>query len=81
MNSLLKIYDTNCWYTMEIDKTQWLEKGSNKSEDCIAFELNTCDCGETMPADAKIPEETTFVMSMEDAKYMKAFLEVALDNS
>lgn len=81
MNSLLKIYDTNCWYTMDIDKTQWLKKAGDELKDCITFELNTCDCGETMPENAKIPEETTFVMSMEDAKYMKAFLEVALDNS
>ena len=81
MKSLLKIYDAKCWYNMEIDKTQWLEEGSNKSEDCITFELNTCDCGKPMPANAKIPEETTFVMNIDDAKYLKAFLEAALDNS
>ncbi len=81
MNSLLKIYDTKCWYSMEIDKTQWLKKGGDELKDCITFELNTCDCGETMPADAKIPEETTFIMNIEDAKYLKAFLEAALDNS
>ena len=28
----------------------------------------------------KIPVETTFIMSIEDAKYLKSFLEVALNN-
>jgi len=80
---MLKTYDKNNWLSIIIDKTQWLDKDSSQTdqpEDCISFELNNVDNGEPIPEYAKIPEETTFVMSIEDAKYLKAFLEVALNN-
>jgi len=45
----------------------------------LTIELNNIDIDE-LPKNVKIPNETTFVMSLEDAKHLKAFLDVALNN-
>jgi len=65
---------------MEIDKGEWRNEDKDQLEDCICFELNNVDNLIPIPKDIKIPDETTFVMSIEDAKHLKAFLEVALNN-
>jgi hypothetical protein len=76
----LKTYDKNFFYSMEIDKSKWRNKDKDQLEDCIVFELNNFDNLTPIPKDIKIPDETGFVMSIEDAKHLKAFLEVALNN-
>ena len=63
---------------MEIEKTQWYNSDKNWNEDVIMFELNNIDNDE-LPKHAKIPNETGFLMSVEDAKQLKAFLELALN--
>lgn len=75
---ILKSFDKNYWYSMEIEKTQWYNSDKNWNEDAIMFELNNIDNDE-LPKHAKIPNETGFLMSVEDAKQLKAFLEVALN--
>jgi len=65
---------------MEIDKGKWSDKDNDQLEDCICFELNNVDNLIPIPKDIKIPDETTFIMSIEDAKHLHAFLEVTLNN-
>ncbi len=73
---ILKTFDNNHWYSMEIEKCQW-NNADRKNEPAISFELNNIN--DDVPKHAKIPNETGFIMSVEDAKYLKAFLEVALN--
>lgn len=73
---ILKTFDNNNWYSMEVEKGRW-NNVEGKDEDAVIFELNNID--DEVPKHAKIPNETGFVMSIEDAKYLKAFLEVALN--
>ena len=73
----LKTLDKNFWYSMEIEKTRWHNQDKNWDEDVISFELNNID--NDIPKHAVIPNETGFVMSIEDAKYLKSFLDVALN--
>ena len=77
---ILKTYDKNFFYSMEIDKGEWKNQDTDQLEDCICFELNNADVVLPIPKDIKIPDETTFIMSVEDAKHLKGFLEVALNN-
>ena len=77
---ILKTYDKNFFYSMEIDKGKWRNKDKDQLEDCIVFELNNTEDFIPVPDDIKIPDETTFIMSVEDAKHLKGFLEVALNN-
>lgn len=65
---------------MEIDKGKWSDKDNDQLEDCICFELNNVDNLIPIPKDIKIPDETTFIMSIEDAKHLNAFLEVTLNS-
>ena len=74
----LTTLDKNFLYSIAIEKAQWHNRDEGKLEDCISFELNNID--DDVPNHAKIPVETTFIMSIEDAKYLKSFLEVALNN-
>ena len=74
---LLKAFDKNLWYSIDIEKTEWIDKHTEQKEDVIYFELN--NVRDDIPKHAIIPNETAFVMSIEDAKYLKAFLEVALN--
>ena len=74
----LTTLDKNFLYSIAIEKAQWHNRDEGKLEDCISFELNNID--DDVPDDAKIPIETTFIMSIEDDKYLKSFLEVALNN-
>lgn len=58
--------DKNGSYTMHIDYCEW----SNDREKAISFELNN-----TVQNDKDlIPDETTFIMSFEDAKELHAWL-------
>lgn len=77
---ILTTLDKNYWYSMEIEKTEWNNPDEDKLEDCISFELNNFDNLIPIDESVKIPVETTFIMSIEDAKYLKSFLEVALNN-
>ena len=61
---------------MEVEKCQQ-NNDERKNEDAISFELNNIQ--DEVPKHAKIPNETAFIMSIEDAKHLKAFLEVALN--
>ena len=69
----IKTYDLNFWYSLEVEKCEMSD-----DVQAISFELNNVQ--EEVPSHAKIPEETTFVMSIEDAKHLKAFLDVALSS-
>ena len=75
---LLKAFDKNLWYSIDIEKTKWIDNHTEHKEDVLYFELN--NVRDDIPKHAIIPNETAFVMSIEDAKYLKAFLEVALNN-
>ena len=77
---ILKTYDKNFFYSMEVYKSEWKNQDTDQLEDCICFELNNADVVLPIPRDIKIPDETTFIMSVEDAKHLKGFLEVALNN-
>ena len=77
---ILKTFDKNDIYSMEIHKTEWRNQYEGQNEDCISFELNNIDDLTPIDERVKIPVETTFLMSIEDAKYLKSFLEVALNN-
>jgi len=74
---ILKAFDKNFWYSIDIEKTEWIDKHTEQKEDVIYFELNNVP--DDVPKHAIIPNETGFVMSIEDAKYLKAFLEVAIN--
>lgn len=74
---MLKAFDKNFWYSIDIEKTEWIDKHTEQKEDVIYFELNNVK--DDVPNHAIIPNETGFVMSIEDAKYLKAFLDVALN--
>ena len=74
---MLKAFDKNFWYSIDIEKTEWIDKHTEQREDVIYFELNNVK--DDVPNHAIIPNETGFVMSIEDAKYLKAFLDVALN--
>lgn len=73
---IIKSFDTNGWYSMEVQKNQWLNSDSDELSDTITFELNNTDW---CPEKKQIPEETTFVMKLSDAKYLKSYLDVALN--
>lgn len=73
---IIKSFDANGWYSMEVQKNQWSDRDSEELHDTITFELNST---EWCPKKEQIPEETTFIMKVEDAKYLKAFLDVALN--
>lgn len=72
----IKSFDTNGWYSMQIEKNKWSACDSPELQDTISFELNNTDF---CPDKYQIPEETTFNMKIEDAKYLKAFLDVILN--
>ena len=76
----LTTLDKNFLYSIAIEKAQWHNRDEGKLEDCISFELNNFDNLIPIDESVKIPGETTFIMSIEDAKYLKSFLEVALNN-
>lgn len=75
----IETYDNNGWYSMKVEKCQW-ENSDKELQDSISIELNNIDDDE-LPKYAKIPDETTFIMTLEDAKYLKAFLDVALNGA
>ncbi len=77
---ILKTLDKNFLYSIAIEKVQWHNRDEGKLEDCISFELNNIDNLIPIDESVKIPVETTFIMSIEDAKYLKSFLEVALNS-
>ena len=71
---ILRSFDLNYWYEMDISTG---EHGSNR-EKAICFELN--NLSEDTPEMVKVPEETIFIMSIQDAKQLIAWLETVLVN-
>jgi hypothetical protein len=65
--------DKNMWYTMDIEKCEW----SSDHIAVISFELNNLSDYTKYP----IPDETGFIMSIEDAKQLHAWLGVVLNGS
>jgi len=72
----IKSFDTNFWYSFNISKGEWVNKTTDKLEDIISFEMWS---EQSCPEDCKVPDETGFTMSIEDAYVLKAFLEVTLN--
>jgi hypothetical protein len=64
--------DLNDLYRLDIDKCNW----GNEKIPSISFELNNLFKGTKYP----IPNETTFVMSIEDAKELHAWLGTFVNN-
>lgn len=69
----LTTIDKNDWYTLEVQHDLW----SSDNIPVITFELNNLSDETKYP----IPNETTFVMSMEDAKQLHAFLGVIINHT
>ena len=64
--------DNNSWYTLEVEKCDWMNQ-----EPSISFELNNLHEDTKYP----VPDETCFIMSMQDAKQLHAWLGVVLNGS
>lgn len=62
----LTAIDNNNWYILDIEKCTW----SSEKIQSVSFELNNLSEDTKYP----IPNETTFVMSIEDAKQLGTFL-------
>lgn len=62
----LTAIDNNNWYILDIEKCTW----SSENTPSVSFELNNLSEDTKYP----IPNETTFVMSIEDAKQLGTFL-------
>jgi hypothetical protein len=77
--------DKNNWYTIDIEKSKWCEERidvisfelNNIYIDVISFELNNIYTDTKYP----IPNETSFIMGIEDAKQLHAWLGVVLNGS
>lgn len=69
--------DKNNWYIMDIEKCEWNDRMHDKLLPSISFELNN------LSEDTKylIPNETGFIMSIEDAKELHAWLGAVLNGS
>jgi len=65
--------DKNYWYIMDIEKREW----SSDYIPVISFEFNNLSDVTEYP----IPNETGFIMSIEDAKQLHAWLGVVLNGS
>lgn len=63
--------DNNEWYALEVQHALW----SSDNLSVITFELNNLSDEIKYP----IPNDTTFVMSIEDARHLHAFLGVILN--
>jgi hypothetical protein len=64
--------DKNNWYTLHIHKCNW----SSKNIPSVSFELNNLSEDTKYP----VPNETTFIMSMEDAKELYVWLGTFVNN-
>lgn len=62
----LTAIDNNNWYILDIEKCTW----SIENIPSVSFELNNLSEDTKYP----VPNETTFVMSIEDAKQLGTFL-------
>lgn len=69
----LTTIDKNYWYRLDIEKVEW----STEREPCICFELNNLS-DETKD---RVPDETSFIMSIQDAKELYAWLGCVLNNA
>lgn len=74
---ILRTVDNNGWYTMDIHKTEWNDRMHDKLLPSISFELNNVSEDTKYP----IPNETGFIMSIEDAKELHAWLGAVLNGS
>lgn len=72
---VLKTIDLNRWYTLKISYCKW----SDKHLDAIDFELNNLSDMDT-PESAIVPNETGFIMSIDDARELHAWLGQVLVN-
>ena len=73
---VLRTIDLNGWFVLEISHG---EQTKERTE-AIGFELNNLSDMDT-PDEFKIPNETLFVMSMNDARELHAWLGQVLVNS
>ncbi len=69
--------DNNSWYTLEVEKCDWMNHSNDETEPSISFELNNLHEDTKYP----VPNETCFIMSMQDAKELHAWLGVVLNGS
>lgn len=72
---IIKAIDNNSWYTLDIEECQWMSHQKEETEPSISFELNNLSDETKYP----IPDETCFVMSIQDAKQLHAWLGVVLN--
>jgi hypothetical protein len=68
---ILTTIDKNNWYRLDIEKAEW----SEDREPCISFELNNLSEETKYP----VPNETGFIMSIQDAKELYAWLGCVLN--
>ena len=74
---ILTAIDNNLWYKMDIEKCEWDDTIKGKIIPAISFELNNLSEDTKYP----IPNETGFIMSIEDAKELYAWLGAVLNGS
>lgn len=67
--------DNNLWYRMDIEKCEWNDASNGETKPSISFELNNLSEDTKYP----IPNETGFIMSIEDAKELHAWLGAVLE--
>ena len=75
---MLELFDKNCHYWLQFEEAQWNPDWKNndiKCHDVVSVQIkNTIE----VPEEDKVPEETDFIMSVKDAKYLHAWLTVFL---
>lgn len=70
---MLELFDKNCHYWLQFEEAQWGLDGT--CTDVVSVEIkNTIE----VPDEDKVPEETVFIMSVKDAKYLHGWLTVFL---
>ncbi len=74
---IITAIDNNLWYKMDIEKCEWDDTVKGKIIPAISFELNNLSDDTKYP----IPNETGFIMSIEDAKELHAWLGAVLNGS
>lgn len=76
---MLELFDKNGNFWLNIEDCEWAgnHKHGDPFEKCISIEIK--NTGENKKEDC-VPDETTFIMSIKDAKYLRAYLDVAINN-
>ena len=70
---MLQLFDKNGNYWLEFEKAEW--HNGDGLENVICAELRGTD---KLQKEDEIPEETQFMMSLEDAEFLHSWLSVAL---